>query len=744
MAVEATPSVAAMDPTVNNAAIADIRCSCSIESASESHIQLMLAKHVYVGGTAWNLEGADHSSPACLQKDADTFSSLSVNQKDSLLDHQPVGFDVACEVVGAIGARSRVSGYLMRTTSAKGELTLAVQSALTLKCRPDVGGILRVMCFYQDSRIDLQSMLRSIGVSSSEAVFRLNNCTTVKRKRSVTSWARDLLGLPQHKQREPKLSHADNTLLMQTEGIRRRWDIRYVKELYGSSDSTTTLPDSTVAPARFNSFVAPETSSLTFNCLPFASAADSMDNPCAIDSEVLGKSSPVFNTPLCGREDAGRRALYATEKKLPQILWMLNQLQNILSAIPKRRWYRHDGHSESLAGSELVDQSSSFSLSSHSEDTMDPRDGPYEAHVVDVGGGRGDLAIAAAKAFGGVWFTVIDMNRLSLDTGRARAVKLGLDNVEFICKSLTDLVLPAKGVDVVMSLHACGGLTDGILHHGFLGWQTRALLVCTCCFGKHPHLRAKYLDSIVSANLETYRRCCSACPALFSSFPVCDPPAEEPSSLPSLETSLKHGVHSYHTAATGQPAVALAGCSTAPPPTTSTVSPQPAVSTCALNYSPSESSSQRSLTFTFDCWQLYREWFALTGASSSKESSGHRCKRKRRHGVSVGESEERASATTGASRTTVSGGHRYTRRHQSEERASDTDDEPSNNQMSNDLAGCGEDDDDDQLTKGDTEDTGGCSKKNNSVEVEERPPNDLFIVMPRRPDVSAVLTSLCR
>lgn len=150
-------------------------------------------------------------------------------------------------------------------------------------------------------------------------------------------------------------------------------------------------------------------------------------------------------------------------------------------------------------------------------------------HVLDIGGGRGDLAVLIALSFPHAQVTVIDANMSSLQQGRAYAKTMGdsvYGRIRFVCGRLTPGFQIQDGtlltdddqldhqtmdtcdtggnsnvptaaatasiaavvetpVDFVVALHACGGLSDLALHyaaeHGF------KFLVCPCCYLKTPY-----------------------------------------------------------------------------------------------------------------------------------------------------------------------------------------------------------------------------------------------------------------
>lgn len=124
--------------------------------------------------------------------------------------------------------------------------------------------------------------------------------------------------------------------------------------------------------------------------------------------------------------------------------------------------------------------------------------------VLDVGGGRGDLAVAIARRFPGAAVTSVDRTAASVAAGEAARDARGLSNLRFV---VADLAAPddvaALECDVVVALHACGGLTDLAL--AVARSKGAACLVVPCCFRSHPHLRAKG-DPVLDALCETNRR----------------------------------------------------------------------------------------------------------------------------------------------------------------------------------------------------------------------------------------------
>jgi hypothetical protein len=122
--------------------------------------------------------------------------------------------------------------------------------------------------------------------------------------------------------------------------------------------------------------------------------------------------------------------------------------------------------------------------------------------IVDVGGGRGDLAVSIASRFPHIMVTVIDKNEPSLTAGESWAKELGLINIRFLCgdaqsqgpmgdtKEGTDpsirICKALNEAQVFVGLHCCGGLTDLALQ---LAMRVgAAFLLVPCCYTKHGNL----------------------------------------------------------------------------------------------------------------------------------------------------------------------------------------------------------------------------------------------------------------
>ena len=122
-------------------------------------------------------------------------------------------------------------------------------------------------------------------------------------------------------------------------------------------------------------------------------------------------------------------------------------------------------------------------------------------HLVDVGGGRGDLALGVAQTFEKrVRVSVLDVNVSSLEAGRERAMASGLTNISFYECDIEDKMAVARccnadpatadakstAIDVVFGLHCCGGLSEAAMELAVSNGA--AFAICSCCFCSNPHL----------------------------------------------------------------------------------------------------------------------------------------------------------------------------------------------------------------------------------------------------------------
>eukprot|EP00919_Chromeraceae_sp_WS-2016_P022981 GHVR01054681.1.p1 GENE.GHVR01054681.1~~GHVR01054681.1.p1 ORF type:complete len:619 (+),score=75.90 GHVR01054681.1:792-2648(+) len=191
-------------------------------------------------------------------------------------------------------------------------------------------------------------------------------------------------------------------------------------------------------------------------------------------SSYLGRFSPEFHTEVhyvtpsqtqthihtqthIATESVGHfvdetRLHFNAQKKAPQVLWMVHIIQSFVDNHKKKKPSR------------------------------------LPVHLLDVGGGRGDLAIALAGCLAeDVSVSVVDINGASIAAGRSRAKELELTNVSFREVSIEDVSFGPGEIDIVVGLHICGGLLDFAASRA-CQWSCACVLV-PCCFCKNANLR---------------------------------------------------------------------------------------------------------------------------------------------------------------------------------------------------------------------------------------------------------------
>ena len=160
--------------------------------------------------------------------------------------------------------------------------------------------------------------------------------------------------------------------------------------------------------------------------------------------ENLPLNIPEAPVPLPDRGPRPSREHYLLHKKIPQVRWMVNRVKEM---------YR---------------------------DREPPR------HILDVGGGRGDLATALALALPTTKLTVVDVNQPSLDAGKDYASSRGCGvQITFILEDMAKFVkkdIVSPPIDLVVALHACGDLSD--LAMSYASKIGADFVICPCCYGK--------------------------------------------------------------------------------------------------------------------------------------------------------------------------------------------------------------------------------------------------------------------
>ena len=124
------------------------------------------------------------------------------------------------------------------------------------------------------------------------------------------------------------------------------------------------------------------------------------------------------------------------------------------------------------------------------------RDGGYVTpstrSIIDVGGGRGDLAVAVAVALAFPHVdavTIVDVNERSLRAAAEYAEKAGVASLVRTVLQDFRTYEPTNEVELVCGLHACGDLTD--LAIDFARRMQCGFVLCPCCYTK------RYIDDFV-------------------------------------------------------------------------------------------------------------------------------------------------------------------------------------------------------------------------------------------------------
>jgi len=118
-----------------------------------------------------------------------------------------------------------------------------------------------------------------------------------------------------------------------------------------------------------------------------------------------------------------------------------------------------------------------------------------QMRFLDVGGGRGDLAVTIALNYIESTVIVIDSNQSSILAGQEYAMKCGVNNrVTFLCMNFVDYMKQyevlvqddnnkkQEEVNFVVALHACGDLSDMALHFATI-YHTN-FIIAPCCYTK--------------------------------------------------------------------------------------------------------------------------------------------------------------------------------------------------------------------------------------------------------------------
>jgi 2-polyprenyl-3-methyl-5-hydroxy-6-metoxy-1,4-benzoquinol methylase len=148
-------------------------------------------------------------------------------------------------------------------------------------------------------------------------------------------------------------------------------------------------------------------------------------------------------------------------KKQPQLEWLAQQVENVLQESYPDRFCKDNTQKGQL-------------------------------RILDVGGGKGFLANHLARRLLAMGFDVkllvVDLADVAVHNGRICTERQQLSGaVKYLVADASTVDLTAYGrFDLVVALHACGGLTDVALGHAVN--QQTPFVICPCCFCSNPQL----------------------------------------------------------------------------------------------------------------------------------------------------------------------------------------------------------------------------------------------------------------
>jgi len=238
---------------------------------------------------------------------------------------------------------------------------------------------------------------------------------------------------------------------------------------------------------------------------------------------------PSLNVP----DPADRKRMsYIDQRKRPQVVWMVQKIAQLVGCCNENddddetttKNYGAANNTNTIIGAVNNDDTNNNKKKKNGDaNDYSPSPPPKKKcqrsrrrrrrlHLIDIGGGRGDLALAvaanlaqqfsdnnndddAAGVRSHVHVTVLDVNQSSLKAAEDRAKAASLSgNMSFICQDITDRGQTLQKLDcskygncdLVFGLHCCGGLAEAAVD---LALYLRSnFYVSTCCFRSHQHL----------------------------------------------------------------------------------------------------------------------------------------------------------------------------------------------------------------------------------------------------------------
>ena len=179
------------------------------------------------------------------------------------------------------------------------------------------------------------------------------------------------------------------------------------------------------------------------------------------------------------------------KKKEPSVINLPTGSEDLLSAHGKLTRYEYLETKKNNQSVWFIERIKQFDITNELQHTEEVDDQHEQRTIrfLDVGGGRGDLAVQIALNFSNAIVIVVDCNANSIKAGEEYAMKCGVkDRIEFHCMNFTEYITQYHGssnggcIDFVVALHACGDLSDMALNFAHT-FETNFIIV-PCCYPK--------------------------------------------------------------------------------------------------------------------------------------------------------------------------------------------------------------------------------------------------------------------
>ncbi|CEM31585.1 unnamed protein product [Vitrella brassicaformis CCMP3155] len=347
-------------------------------------------------------------------------------------------------------------GQPMRTRT--GQLSVEATHIRMIKVEPSFFAVDRLLADCRNGRFPRTWTAAALGIPASQLASLLPSAAdghedhgnASARKQRVTRLARRLAGLPEVPIRPIKHDERDLALLEQLAPLRDKWPLEERTDIFSFDEGDTHGGLPCEVHPRVN---------LLRQLWRHNDSSDGGEGSGGAYGHQQTEEREENSSVGTADGQRERRLRYADEKKAPQVQWMVKRVQE---------WLRQH-------------QSSA------------PR---RPARLIDIGGGRGDLSLACAVAFPDVDVLMTEPHEPSRKAAMTGAQQLGVGNLSVYDMDLDAFAAHLKCLPcapltatLIIGLHACGGLSDGLIDLGLATGSS--CLVCTCCFTAHQHLAAR-------------------------------------------------------------------------------------------------------------------------------------------------------------------------------------------------------------------------------------------------------------